>query len=167
MARASWARPCLKSSWARCTPEDVEGADEAAAGPFFARHSPRRSAGERSHLLAKMGRHLVVHVREEGFRLGWSRTLRFLNGPGNLVSDVLFEPRVASFVPPSRAFQISPEPGDRVARAPERHLGFVAVPRGIVARRMRADAIRDGLDQCGPEPLPRVPRRVAGRSIDG
>src|SRR5207244_13536247 len=37
MAKASFARPCLNSSCARCTPDAVEGAGAGAAGPFFGR----------------------------------------------------------------------------------------------------------------------------------
>src|SRR5437870_6924103 len=58
IASASFARPCLNSSWARCTPDDDEGAAAGAADPFFARTSPPRTREERVHLFPKVGAHL-------------------------------------------------------------------------------------------------------------
>src|SRR2546425_2679401 len=134
ISSASFARPCLNSSWARCTPDDDEGAAAGAADPFFARRSPPWTREERVHLFSKVGRHLRVNVGEHRVGCGRWNPLRLLDGAANVIPDLLLEPRLVPVVPPPRMREVLPEPRERIARLPRRDLRLIAVPRGIVAR---------------------------------
>src|SRR5256885_7550774 len=159
-ARASSARPCLKSSWARCTPEEDDGAGAGAADPFFAIRSPPREPQEGVHLLAEVGRHLGVHVGEDRLDRGRRDPFGLLNRTGDLVPDLLFEPGLPPLVPPARVLEVLAEPWERITGLPHRDLRLVAVPRGIVARRVRTHSVRDRLDQRGAESFPGIWRRA-------
>src|SRR5256886_4075766 len=167
IARASFARPCLNSSWARCTPDDDEGAAAGAADPFFARTSPPRTREERVHLFPKVGGHLRVDVGEDRLGSGWRNPLGLLDGAANVIPDFLLEPCLVPVVPPPRALEVPPEPRERVTGLPRGDLRLIAVPRGVVARRMRPDSVRDRLDERGTEsvlcPVHRLPCRAVDR----
>src|SRR5438093_4702190 len=166
-ARASFPRPCLKSSWARCTPEDDDGGGAGAADPFFATESPPRKRQDGVPLLPEAGRHSRIDVGEDRLDARRRDSFRLLDCAGDLVADLLFEPLLSRVVPPAGVLEVLPEPRERVAGLPRGDLRLIAVPRGIVARGMGPDAVRDRLDQRRPESLPGTSRRISRRPAYG
>ena len=85
---------------------------------------------------------------------------------GDLVADLLFEASFPPLVPPSGMLEVLPESGDRIAGPPRRDLRFVAVSSRVIARGVRSEAVRHGLDHGRPLALAGASGRVAGRSVD-
>src|SRR2546427_2395168 len=147
-------------------PEDEEGADAGAAGPFFGVRSPPSGSEERVPLIPQVVRHLRVHIGEESLYRGWRGALRFLDRPRDLVSDLLLEPGLPAVVPPAGMLEVLPVSGNRIPCPPRGDLRFIPVSGRIITRGMRAESVRHRLDQGGPVAFSGASGRIPGGPED-
>ena len=80
---------------------------------------------------------------------------------GEIVLELLLESRVPGVIHQPPADQMLAQPVDGVFLLPGLDLGVAPVAGRVVARRVRADAIRDGLDERRPLPLARALEGIA------
>src|SRR5207237_8738680 len=113
-----------------------------------------------------MAGHCLVDVREKRVDPWRPGAFGLLDRMGNLVADLLFEASFPPLVPPSGMLEVPPESGDRIAGPPRRDLRFVAGSSRVLARRVRSEAVRHGLDHGRPLALVSACRRVPGRPGD-
>src|SRR5205085_9952069 len=96
------------------------------------------------------GRRRAVDVVEYGFGRRHRLGQRGGDDAGHALAHLLLQRLLAYAVPLPLALQVGAQADERVAFAlPERQLVGWAVARGVVGRGVRADAVRQGLDQGG------------------
>src|SRR5207302_3260903 len=132
--------------------------------PAGCSHPPTRD--ERIPLFLLMAGHCLVDVREKRVAPGRPGSFGLLDRMGDLVADLLFEASFPPLVPPSGMLEVPPESSDRIAGPPRRDLRFVAVSSRVIARRVRSEAVRHGLDHGRPMAFAGACGRVAGRPVD-
>src|SRR5262245_49271126 len=126
----------------------------------------RRRAGiARGHRVAlggEVGRQLGVHVIEHHQRIRGRRRLEATNGLG----DLLVHPLLETLLEEVALFQVRLESGQWILLLPHRDFRVAPVLRGIVGRRVHAQAIGHALDQGRAVAGPRAIDRLARGGVD-
>ena len=118
-------------------------------------------------LLDEMPRKLGIHVVEKTFAQGRPKLLDFLNGLGDFRHERFFEGRILGVIEESSKKQMPSQSYDGIAQSPLVNFVLRTIARGIVARRMRAHAIRERLDERRTMSLSRAGNGVTHRSVEG